>query len=94
MLRILEHSPGYRILVTIVQYREHMSKKQHLMTQRARSRKAFAMGFSGVGMLLTKAIELHALQRGETLDQAWSHVGRYLDRASVKQIDERRKAAG
>lgn len=82
---------GCRISVISFQYGEAMSSKRRSVTNRKSAEKAFAFGLSGIGMLVSPVVEVHALKRGATVGTAWSNVGRYIDRAAAKHLDERRK---
>jgi hypothetical protein len=57
------------------------------------SARAFLCGLSGVGALVVHGKRVHALQPGDTIETAWSNVGRYLDGSFAKLANERKAAA-
>lgn len=59
------------------------------------SSEAFTLGLSGLGMLVGMDSRISSLQRGESISKSWSNVGKYIDRAAVKQRnDDRAKKPG
>jgi len=55
--------------------------------------KAFALGLSGAGLIVTPTITLEALQGGDSIRMAWSRVGDRLTQSADKHFNERRKEA-
>lgn len=73
-----------------------MTMENHTVLRRLKDRTllhSFALGLSAPALLVTGAqIELTSLRRGESIDHAWSSVGRHISRATRRVVGERQSS--
>lgn len=55
--------------------------------------KAFALGLSGAGLLVSPTSSVNALAQGETTSTAWNRVGSRLETSASKILNESKPKA-